>query len=165
MVKRVTDGLGLALAIEPGRRIVANAGILVARVLYVKEGAARRFLVVDAAMNDLIRPPLYNAWHEIVPIQSPAADAPLHPIDVVGPVCESGDSFAELRPLPPIASGELVALLSAGAYGAVMSSSYNSRLMVPEVLVRGDAFAVIRPRPGYEELLSQDKMPDWLAER
>jgi len=165
VVKRLTDGLEVALAIEPGRRIVANAGILVARVLYVKEGAARRFLVVDAAMNDLIRPALYNAWHEIVPVLSPAAGATRRPVDVVGPICESGDCFAEQRLMPPLAAGELVAMLSAGAYGAVMSSSYNTRLMVPEVLVRGDAFGVIRPRPGYEQLLSQDKMPEWLAER
>jgi diaminopimelate decarboxylase len=165
LVKRVTDGLEVALAIEPGRRIVANAGILAARILYVKEGAARRFLVVDAAMNDLIRPSLYGAWHEIIPILAPAAGAARRPIDVVGPVCESGDSFAEQRLLPPLAAGDLVALLSAGAYGAVMSSSYNTRLMVPEVLVRGDAFAVIRPRPGYDELLSQDKVPEWLAWR
>jgi diaminopimelate decarboxylase len=163
LVKRVTDGLDVALAIEPGRRIVANAGILVARVLYVKEGAARRFLVVDAAMNDLIRPSLYSAWHEIVPILAPDAGAERRPIDVVGPVCETGDSFAEQRPLPPLGAGDLVAILSAGAYGAVMSSSYNTRLMVPEVLVRGDAFGIIRPRPGFAELLSQDKMPDWLA--
>ena len=165
MVKRVTEGLEVALAIEPGRRIVANAGILVSRVLYVKEGAARRFLVVDAAMNDLIRPALYGSWHGIVPILSPAAGATRRPIDVVGPVCETGDSFAEQRLLPPLGAGDLVALLSAGAYGAVMSSSYNTRLMVPEVLVQGDAFGVIRPRPSYEELLARDKMPDWLAER
>ena len=131
----------------------------------MKEGAARRFLVVDAAMNDLIRPALYSAWHEIVPVLAPAAGAPRRPIDVVGPICESGDCFAEQRLMPPLAAGELVAMLSAGAYGAVMSSSYNTRLMVPEVLVRGDAFGIIRPRPGYEQLLSLDKMPDWLAER
>jgi diaminopimelate decarboxylase len=165
MIGRITDGLDVTLAIEPGRRIVGNAGVLVARVLYVKEGAARRFLVVDAAMNDLIRPALYGAWHEIVPILAPAAEATRRPMDVVGPVCETGDSFAEQRLLPPLAAGDLVAMLSAGAYGAVMSSSYNTRLMVPEVLVRGDAFGVIRPRPVYDEVLSQDKMPDWLAER
>jgi diaminopimelate decarboxylase len=165
MVQRVTEGLEVALAIEPGRRIVANAGILVSRVLYAKEGAARRFLVLDAAMNDLIRPALYGAWHEIVPILAPAAEAERRPMDVVGPICETSDSFAEQRLLPPLAAGDLLAMLSAGAYGAVMSSSYNTRLMVPEVLVRGDAFGVIRPRPGYAELLSQDKMPDWLAER
>jgi diaminopimelate decarboxylase len=165
LVKRLVRGLDVALAFEPGRWMVGNAGVLVARVLYVKEGAARRFVVQDAAMNDLIRPALYDAWHEIVTILSPAANAERHPVDIVGPVCETGDTFALQRPLPPVASGDLLAILSAGAYGAVMSSSYNSRLLVPEVLVSGDRFAVIRPRPGYEALLSQDRMPDWLADR
>jgi diaminopimelate decarboxylase len=165
LVKRVTEGLDVELEFEPGRWMVGNAGVLVARVLYVKEGSARRFLIQDAAMNDLVRPSLYDAWHEIMPVRAPEADAERLPIDVVGPVCETGDSFAAQRPLPPMASGDLLALMSAGAYGAVMSSSYNSRLLVPEVLVRGDQFAIIRPRPSYEELLSQDRMPDWLAER
>ncbi|HXZ01712.1 MAG TPA: diaminopimelate decarboxylase [Stellaceae bacterium] len=164
MVKRVTEGLEVELAFEPGRWMVGNAGALVARVLYVKDGAARRFLIQDAAMNDLIRPALYDAWHEIVPVREPPAAAERRPVDVVGPVCETGDAFAAQRPLPPIAARELIALLSAGAYGAVMSSSYNSRLMAPEVLVRGEEFAVIRPRPRYEDLLSQDRMPDWLAD-
>jgi diaminopimelate decarboxylase len=165
LVKRVTGGLDIELEFEPGRWLVGNAGVLVARVLYVKEGASRRFLVQDAAMNDLIRPSLYEAWHEIVPVVAPASGAERRPVDVVGPVCETGDSFAAQRPLPPIAAGELLALMSAGAYGAAMSSSYNSRPLVPEVLVQGDRFAVIRARPSYEELLSQDRMPDWLAER
>jgi diaminopimelate decarboxylase len=165
LVKEVTDGLGAELAFEPGRWMVGNAGVLVARVLYVKDGVARRFLIEDAAMNDLIRPALYEAWHEVVPVREPAAAAEKRPIDVVGPVCETGDAFAAQRLLPPVAAGELIALLSAGAYGAVMSSSYNTRLLVPEVLVRGGEFAVIRPRPTFEELLSQDRMPDWLAER
>ena len=165
MVKRVTHGLDIELAFEPGRWIVGNAGTLVSRVLYVKDGLTRRFLVLDAAMNDLIRPPFYDAWHELVPVQALAPDAALQPIDVVGPICETGDSFATQRPLPPLVSGDLVALLSAGAYGAVMSSSYNTRPLVPEVLVCGDAFAVIRARPSYEEILSQDKMPEWLAGR
>jgi diaminopimelate decarboxylase len=165
MVKRVTEGLDVALAFEPGRWIVGNAGVLVTRVLHVKHGATRRFVVVDAAMNDLIRPALYDAWHEIVPVVAPQPGAALQPVDVVGPVCETGDSFAAQRALPPLVAGDLIALLSAGAYGAVMSSSYNSRPLVPEVLVRGDIFAVIRPRPSYEEILSQDKIPEWLAER
>jgi diaminopimelate decarboxylase len=165
MVKRVTQGLDVALAFEPGRWIVGNAGVLVARVLHVKDGATRRFVVVDAAMNDLIRPALYDAWHEIVPVHAPEPGAALQPVDVVGPICETGDSFAAQRPLPPLVSGDLVALLSAGAYGAVMSSSYNSRPLVPEVLVRDDAFAVVRARPSFEEILSQDKMPEWLAGR
>lgn len=165
MVKRATDGLDAALACEPGRWIVGNAGVLVSRVLYVKEGATRRFLVQDAAMNDLVRPALYDAWHEIVPVRAPPAGVERRAVDVVGPVCETGDSFATQRPLPPMETGELLAMLSAGAYGAAMSSSYNTRLLIPEVLVRGDAFAVIRPRPTYEDLLSQDKVPEWLAER
>jgi diaminopimelate decarboxylase len=165
MVKRVTHGLDLELAFEPGRWIVGNAGALVSRVLYLKDGLTRRFVVVDAAMNDLIRPALYDAWHEIVPVQAADAGAALQPVDVVGPICETGDSFAAQRPLPPLAAGDLIALLSAGAYGAVMSSSYNSRPLVPEVLVSGDAFAVIRARPSYAEILSQDKMPEWLAGR
>ena len=165
MVKRVTDDLDLQLAFEQGRWIVGNAGVLVSRVLYVKEGATRNFLVQDAAMNDLARPALYDSWHEIVPVRAPRKEAAVLPIDVVGPVCETGDSFAAQRPLPPVEPGELLAILSAGAYGAVMSSSYNTRLPVPEVMVRGEEFAVIRPRPDYEELLSKDRMPDWLAER
>ncbi len=165
MVRRVTRGLDAELAFEPGRWIVGNAGVLIARVLHVKEGVTRRFVVVDAAMNDLIRPALYDAWHEIVPVRAPAAGTALAPVDVVGPVCETGDSFAVQRALPPVVAGDLVALLSAGAYGAVMSSGYNSRLMVPEVMVRGDTYAVIRARPSYKELLAQDRMPEWLAER
>jgi diaminopimelate decarboxylase len=165
LVKRLTRGLDVTLAFEPGRWMVGNAGVLVARVLFVKEGSARRFVILDAAMNDLIRPSLYDAWHEFVPILSPPAGAERKPVDIVGPVCETGDTFALQRPLPPVAAGELLAVLSTGAYGAVMSSSYNSRLLVPEVLVQGDRFAVIRPRPGYEALLSQDRMPDWLADR
>ena len=165
MVARLVGGLDLELAFEPGRWIVGNAGVLVARVLYLKEGVTRRFLVLDAAMNDLIRPALYDAWHEIVPVRAPPADAPLRPIDVVGPVCETGDSFAAQRPLPEMVEGDLVALLSAGAYGAVMSSGYNARLTAPEVLVRGDAYAVIRARPSYDEILSRDRMPGWLAGR
>ncbi len=163
MVKRLTDPLGASLAFEPGRWIVGNAGVLVSRVLYVKEGAMRRFVVIDAAMNDLIRPSLYDAWHEIVPLRSPIAGVKGEPADIVGPVCETGDAFAEQRPLPPVAEGDILALLSAGAYGAVMSSGYNTRLLVPEVLVRGGNFAVIRPRPRFEDLLAQDRMPDWLA--
>ncbi len=165
LVKRLTRGLDVALAFEPGRWMVGNAGVLVARVLYVKEGSARHFIIQDAAMNDFIRPSLYDAWHEIVPILQPAAMTERKPVDIVGPVCETGDTFALQRPLPAVAAGDLLAMLSAGAYGAVMSSSYNSRLLVPEVLVRGDRFAVIRPRPSYDALLSQDRMPDWLADR
>ena len=156
-------GLDLDLACEPGRALVGTAGLLVARVVYVKEGATRRFVIVDAAMNDLIRPALYEAWHDIVPVRLPAADALVSPADVVGPVCESGDTFATDRDLPPLAEDDLVAFTCAGAYGAVMSSTYNTRPLVPEVLVDGERFAVIRARPSYEQMLGWDSVPDWLG--
>jgi diaminopimelate decarboxylase len=165
LVKRLTDGLGASLAFEPGRLLVGNAGVLVARVLYIKEGTTRRFVIIDAAMNDLLRPALYDAWHEVAPLAEPAAGAPREPADLVGPVCETGDGFARARPLPPLAAGDLVAILSAGAYGAAMSSGYNTRLPVPEVLVRGNQFAVVRQRPSYEQVLAEDKLPPWLTER
>jgi diaminopimelate decarboxylase len=165
VVKRLTPGGGLSLAFEPGRALVGNAGVLVSRVLYVKEGATRRFVIIDAAMNDLMRPALYDSWHEVAPLAAPPAGTILAPADLVGPVCETGDSFAVARPLPPLAAGDFVALLSAGAYGAVMSSGYNTRLPVPEVLVRGDQYDVIRQRPSYDEVLAQDRLPSWLAER
>jgi diaminopimelate decarboxylase len=163
IVKGTVGNLGVSLGFEPGRLLVADAGVLVARVIYVK-GSTRRFVVLDAAMNDLIRPTLYEAWHDIVPVRQKRRDAEMSLFDIVGPICETGDTFATQRPLPPVAAGELVAILSAGAYGAAMSSTYNSRPLVPEVLVRGDEFAVIRPRPSYQDLLSQDTFPGWLAE-
>ncbi len=153
VVKRVTDGLNLSLAFEPGRAIVGNAGVLVSRVLYVKEGVSHRFVIVDAAMNDLLRPALYGdkwGWHDIVPVKAPDPRAEHVAPSIVGPVCETGDTFALDRPLAPLRDGDLVAILSAGAYGAVMSSSYNTRLLVPEVLVRGADAAIIRKRPSYE---------------
>ena len=165
MVKRLTDNLGVSLAVEPGRVIVGNAGVLVARVLVVKEGLTKKFIVLDAAMNDLIRPALYEAWHEILPVAAPAPGAARQSVDIVGPVCETGDSFAAGRALPPVKEGDLLAILSAGAYGASMSSRYNARLPAPEVLVRGSAYAVIRPRPSYESDLALDRLPPWLAER
>jgi len=164
LVKGTVGNLGVALAFEPGRVLVGDAGVLVAKVLYVKDGTTRRFLVLDAAMNDLIRPALYDAWHDIVPIRQPRAGAPTAPVDIVGPVCETGDTFATQRPLPPVGADELVAILSAGAYGSAMSSAYNSRLLVPEVLVRGGEFAVVRDRPSYQDLLAQESVPEWLAE-
>jgi diaminopimelate decarboxylase len=150
--------------VEPGRSIVGPAGVLLTRMLYRKRTHKKEFLVVDAAMNDLIRPALYEAWHDIVPIRRPEAGAASIPADVVGPICESADTFARARVLPPLAEGELVAFANAGAYGAVMSSTYNSRLLVPEVLVAGDRRAVIRARPSYDALLSLDTIPDWLDE-
>jgi diaminopimelate decarboxylase len=163
LVRETFGALDLELALEPGRVLCGPAGLLVSRVIYVKEGASRRFVILDAAMNDLIRPALYDAWHDIVPVRLPAPGAVLSPADVVGPVCESGDTFATGRDLPPLAEDDLVALTAAGAYGAVMSSIYNSRLLVPEVLVDGRRFAVIRPRPSYEAMLGLDVVPDWLA--
>jgi diaminopimelate decarboxylase len=162
LVRDVFGRLDLEIACEPGRVLVGPAGLLVARVVYVKEGASKRFIVVDAAMNDLIRPALYEAWHDIVPARLPAAGAILSPADVVGPVCESGDSFAADRDLPPLAEDDLIAFTCAGAYGAVMSSTYNTRPLIPEVLVDGSRFAIIRARPGYDEMLGWDAIPDWL---
>jgi diaminopimelate decarboxylase len=154
--------LGCRIVLEPGRLLVGNAGVLVSRVVYVKEGATRSFAIVDAAMNDLMRPALYDAHHDIQPVAEPAAGAPRAEIDVVGPVCETGDTFARQRPLPPLAAGDLVAFRTAGAYGAAMSSTYNSRLLVPEVLVNGHGFAVVRARPTYEDMLALEALPDWL---
>jgi diaminopimelate decarboxylase len=164
LVGDIFGSLGLDLAFEPGRVLTAPAGLLVSQVLYVKEGSTRRFIIVDAAMNDLIRPALYDAWHDIVPVRLHEADASLTPADVVGPVCETGDTFAVDRELPPFAEGDLLAFTAAGAYGAVMSTTYNSRLLVPEALVAGQRFAVIRARPSYDALLSLDTIPQWLSD-
>lgn len=163
MVQAVFQDLDVEIEIEPGRLIAGNAGVLVSEVIYVKEGEDRRFLIVDAAMNDLIRPAMYNAWHDIVPLIEPAAGVEMAPMDVVGPVCETGDTFTRARPLPPLAAGDQIAFRSAGAYGAVMASEYNSRPLIPEVLVDGDQWAVIRPRPSIDEMLSRDHVPDWLS--
>ena len=162
VVARHMKPLGLELICEPGRLIAGNAGILVSQVLYLKHGDAKNFLIVDAAMNDLIRPTLYDAFHEIFPVVEPAADAPRVVADVVGPVCETGDYIGHDRDLPRMNTGDLVYVGSAGAYGATLSSTYNTRLLVPEVLVDGDRFHVIRPRPTYEQLIGLDSLPDWL---
>ena len=164
-VRQIFGGLGVALAFEPGRILSGPAGLLVARVLYLKGGAARRFVIVDAAMNDLVRPALYEAWHDIVPVRLPPPGAISARADVVGPICETGDTFAVDRNLPPLADRDLIAFTAAGAYGAVMSSTYNSRLLVPEVLVSGDHYAVIRARPSYEAMIALDTIPAWLDER
>jgi diaminopimelate decarboxylase len=156
-------GMQVRLVLEPGRFLVAQAGALVTRVLIVKANGKKTFVITDAAMNDLIRPALYDAWHDIVPVRLPEADASLSPADVVGPVCETGDTFAVDRELPPFTEGDLLAFTAAGAYGAVMSTTYNSRLLVPEVLVAGQRFAVIRARPSYDALLSLDTIPQWLS--
>lgn len=161
VVKETVGHLGCHLVFEPGRLLVGNAGILVSRVIYVKSGRTRRFVIVDAAMNDLMRPAMYDSWHEIKPLQAPAENAAIEPADVVGPACETSDTFARQRPLPPVGEGDLLAIFSAGAYGAVMASTYNSRLLAPEVLVRGAEWSVVRPRPGYDELLLQDGLAAW----
>ena len=164
MANRVFDGFEAELTVEPGRVIAANAGVLVSRVIYVHQRPeGRRFLVLDAAMNDLIRPAMYDAYHDIRPIAVAPGGAPLEPYDVVGPICETGDTFTRDRLLPPLKAGDLVAFMSAGAYGAVMSSEYNTRPLVPEVLVKGARFAVVRPRPSYEEMLSREPLAPWLG--
>ncbi len=162
LIKRTVGDLGCSVEIEPGRLIAGNAGVMVASVIYRKRGEGRDFLILDAAMNDLVRPALYDAWHDIVPLAEPAAGAARAPVDVVGPVCESGDTFARQRPLPMLESGEMVAFRSAGAYGAVMASEYNARPLVPEVMVHGDQFGVIRARPSFDEMLARDTLPQWL---
>jgi len=162
MVREVTAGLDVELGFEPGRLIAGNAGLLLTRVLYLNERADRTFLVVDAAMNDLVRPAMYEAHHEIWPITR-KPDAPIRAYDVVGPICESSDTFAVERELPELKPGDLIAFMTAGAYGASMSSTYNQRLLVPEVLVKDQHFAVTRPRQTFEELLGTDRAPGWLA--
>ena len=161
MIASTMGGLDVAYSFEPGRMICANAGVLVAEVLHIHERPeGRKFCVIDAAMNDLIRPAMYDAYHEIQALSPRAGEAVTY--DVVGPICETGDTFTRDRALPPLAPGDLVAFMSAGAYGAVMSSEYNSRLLVPEVLVKGDRWSVIRPRPTYEDMLNRERTPDWL---
>ena len=161
LVKEMLGDLGCALVFEPGRMLVANAGLLVSRVVLVKQGEQRRFIVCDAAMNDLIRPAMYDAYHEILPVAEPALGAPRAMVDVVGPVCETGDTFARQRELPELAAGDLIAFATAGAYGATMASMYNARPLVPEVLVKGDRFALVRARPDYDEMLALERLPDW----
>ncbi|MBW7850591.1 MAG: diaminopimelate decarboxylase [Rhodospirillales bacterium] len=162
VVRETLGDLGLKMVLEPGRLLVGNAGILVTRVIYVKEGATRTFVIVDAAMNDLMRPALYDAHHAVVTVRQP--DPGVEPIhaDIVGPVCETGDTFARRRPLPPVESGDLLVLRTAGAYGATMASTYNSRLLVPEVMVNNDTFSVVRARPTYEEMLAMERLPEWM---
>lgn len=163
MIAETVGDLGCSLLFEPGRSLVGDAGVLLTRVLYRKQGGERPIIVVDAAMNDLKRPAMYGAYHPFVPFEA-ANDRDAEDVDIVGPICETGDTFASRRLLPHVDSGDLLAIGSAGAYGAVMASSYNSRLLVPEVLVDGDRFAVVRARPSYEEMIAQDAIPDWLDE-
>jgi diaminopimelate decarboxylase len=163
IVARHTAALDCKVMLEPGRIIVGNAGVLVASVLYLKKGENKRFVIVDAAMNDLVRPTLYDAHHDILPVKAPEPRVGrLTRSDVVGPVCESGDYLALDRDLPEVAAGDLIAVMSAGAYGAVQAGTYNTRLLIPEVLVKGSEYAVIRARPSYEELIGLDILPPWL---
>ena len=162
MIKRTLGDLGCEIEIEPGRLISGNSGLLVSQVIYVKNGEGGDFLILDAAMNDLVRPSMYEAHHDIIPVAEAIPGSPTQPFDVVGPVCETGDTFGKGRELPLMAEGDLVAFRSAGAYGAVMASEYNSRPLVPEVLVQGDHFAVIRARPSFDEILKRDILPEWL---
>ncbi|MCZ6483808.1 MAG: diaminopimelate decarboxylase [Alphaproteobacteria bacterium] len=164
MIARATDGLDLEIVLEPGRAITGDAGVLLTRVLYVKKGVSRTFVIVDAAMNDLMRPSLYDAHHDIIPAIEPAPDADEAVVDVVGPVCETGDFLARDRAMPVVHSQDLLAIGAAGAYGAVMASTYNSRPLVAEVLVKDGDFAVIRPRQSYDDMLGAEKMPDWLED-
>ncbi|MFT0859307.1 diaminopimelate decarboxylase [Ancylobacter sp. G4_0304] len=162
LIKRHTHNLGLGLVFEVGRLLVANAGVMVTRVIYVKEGEGRNFVIVDAAMNDLIRPTLYDAHHEVQPVRQAPAGATRIKADIVGPVCETGDYLALGRDLPLPKPGDLIAVMTAGAYGAVQASTYNTRALIPEVLVRGDAFAVVRPRVDTDAIIALDRVPNWL---
>ncbi len=162
LIKDTLGHLGCEIEIEPGRLIAGNAGLMISRVIYVKSGEGRTFLILDGAMNDLIRPAMYDAHHDIIPVVEPAPGIEQEPYDIVGPVCESGDTFARARMMPPLKAGDLVAFRSAGAYGAVMSSEYNTRPLIPEILVNEHQFAVIRPRPTYDEMINRDMIPPWL---
>ncbi|MEX0287149.1 MAG: diaminopimelate decarboxylase [Paracoccaceae bacterium] len=162
LIKRTVGHLNCEIEIEPGRLIAGNAGLLVTSVIFVKNGEGRDFLILDGAMNDLVRPAMYDAHHDIVPVIEPTPGTDPATYDIVGPVCESGDTFAKQRVMPAARAGDLIAFRSAGAYGAVMASEYNSRPLVPEVLVNGDQFAVIRARPTFDEMLNRDTIPTWL---
>ncbi|MFK7940698.1 MAG: diaminopimelate decarboxylase [Roseovarius sp.] len=162
LIRETLGHLGCEIEIEPGRLVAGNAGIMVSKVIYVKSGEDRDFLILDGAMNDLIRPAMYDAYHDIIPVVEPAPGIEQQSYDIVGPVCESGDTFAKGRMMAPLKSGDLVAFRSAGAYGAVMSSEYNTRPLIPEVLVHEHQFAVIRPRPTFDEMINRDTIPPWL---
>ena len=164
VMAEILGDLDCKIMVEPGRLLVGNAGVLVTKVVYLKEGDTRTFAIVDAAMNDLMRPALYDAYHHIEPVTQAVADAPVVLTDVVGPVCETGDTFATQRPLPPVKAGDLLVLRSAGAYGSSMASMYNSRRLIPEVLVYGQDYGVVRARPTYEQMLELESLPSWLGD-
>ena len=162
MIREVTEGLGLQVILEPGRVIAGNAGVMVSEALYHKPAPDRTFLILDAGMNDLMRPALYQAHHDILPVDEPGADTPLTTYDIVGPICESTDKFATQREMPKVAPGARIAFMSSGAYGAVLASQYNARPLVAEVLVDGDQFAIVRRRPSFEEMIALEQTPAWL---
>ena len=164
LVLETVGNLGCRLLLEPGRSLVGNAGMLVSRVLYMKDGSTRRFAILDAAMNDLMRPAFYESFHAIRPVMAADAEAPLSMVDVVGPICETGDTFASMRPLPPLAAGDLVGIADAGAYGMAMASTYNARPLVPEVMCRDGAFAVVNRRQTIEETMARETLPPWLTD-
>lgn len=164
LVRKYIAPLDCEIALEPGRYIVGNAGLLLTAVTFVKPAEAKTFLILDSGMNDLIRPAMYEAFHRIVPVKAPNPDAELAQVDIVGPVCESGDTFAEDRPMPPVDNGDLLAILSAGAYSSSMASTYNARPLAPEVLVHGDKFAIVRRRPSIDEMTALETQPAWLSE-
>lgn len=163
MIRDVIGDLAVQVILEPGRVIAGNAGVMITEAVYLKPAPDRTFLILDAGMNDLMRPALYAAHHEILPLKEPAADSRLAPVDIVGPICESTDKFAAARDLPPVLAGDRLAFLSAGAYGAALSSQYNARPLVPEVLVNGADYAIIRRRPEFDEMISLETVPDWLS--
>lgn len=162
--REVLGNLDVQLILEPGRLISGNAGVLISKVEYVKERDGRTFVILDAGMNDLMRPALYGAHHEVLPVRTPTMGAPRIAVDLVGPICESTDRFAKDRPMPPLKEGDLVAFMTAGAYGATLSSQYNSRPLVAEALVRGDACVVVRRRPTFDEMIALERAPDWTAQ-
>jgi len=164
VVRETVGHLGCEIEIEPGRLIAGNAGLMVSSVIFNKSGDERDFMIVDAAMNDLIRPAMYEAHHDIIPVKEAAIGTQMSPVDIVGPICETGDTFTKQREMPKVNAGEMIAFRSAGAYGAVMASEYNSRPLIPEVLVHGDQFAVIRARPTFDEMLNRDKLPEWMQD-
>ena len=163
MIREVTEGLGLQVILEPGRVIAGNAGVMVSEVLYHKPAPDRTFLIIDAGMNDLMRPALYQAHHDVLPLVEPDADTPRAIYDIVGPICESTDKFAAQREMPDAPAGSRIAFMSSGAYGAVLASQYNARPLVAEVLVDGDQFALVRRRPSFDEMIQLEQMPDWLT--
>lgn len=162
--RQALGDLDVQLILEPGRLISGNAGVLISRVEYIKERDGRTFVILDAGMNDLLRPALYSAHHDVLPVRTPEVGAPRNAVDLVGPICESTDRFAKDRPMPPLKEGDLVAFMTAGAYGATLSSQYNSRPLVAEALVRGDACVVIRRRPTFDEMIALERIPDWTAQ-